>query len=131
MRDGKRAVGLLALLVALPAWASDMAELGLLLVLPPMLVLVIVACIVGGVVRKPTAALVWGVLLLVLAVPAVRMSGLLISSSFHGSELSHEGMFNISALMLLALLASYAWCLWRLFRAFRGRRGTSTGSRPL
>ena len=131
MRDSKQVVGVLAFLLALPAWASDMCELGLVLLLPPAFLLIMIAIIVGAVVRKPMTALIWGVLLLLLAIPGMGAAFRSLDGAFHGQELKHEGMYNISAATLLAQVAVYAWALGRLFMAFiKGPLAAAEGSRP-
>ncbi len=124
MRDSKQVLGVLALLFALPAWASDMCELGMMFFLPPGFLLFIVTWLVGLTVRGPMAAIIWGVLLLACAVPAVGVTLFYLGGSFHGPELRHEEMFGASVITLLALCAMYGWTFPRLVRVLRQPRRT-------
>jgi Na+/H+ antiporter NhaC len=117
MRGSKQAVGVFALLVSSPAWASDMCELGALVFLPPVFLCAVVAFFVGLVVRGRTATLVWKWLLGLCAIPVFGLAAISMGGAYHGSELRHVGMFNASAWALGVLLAAYVWCFWRLLSA--------------
>lgn len=131
MRDSKQLLGVLAFLTALPAWASDMCEIGMVFLIPPALLMMVVTWFVGLTVRKPTAAIIWGVLLLLCAVPAVGGTVISMGGAFHGEELKHEGMFNASAIVLLMLLAMYAWSYARLYAVIRQPRNPRVDSQPV
>ncbi|MCY1018836.1 hypothetical protein [Pyxidicoccus sp. MSG2] len=116
MRGMKQAVGVLALLVAFPAWASDMCELGALVFLPPVFLCAVIAFFVGLVVRGSTAALVWMLILGLCAIPTFGLAAISVGGAYHGSELRHVTMFNVSAWAMVTLVAAYVWCFWRLLR---------------
>jgi hypothetical protein len=115
--SGKRMLSACVLLLALPAWASDMCPLGMFLLLPPVFVLAGVSFLAGWLVRSRTPALVWKVLLGVLALPALGALLLNFGGAYHGEELRHGEMIASSVLAFALLLSSYLWTFSRLARA--------------
>ncbi len=104
------------LLLALPAWASDMCPMGAFILLPPVVLLTLVSFVAGWLVRGLTAARVWQVLLGVLALPALGALLFNLEGAYHGEELKHGEMIVSSALVFTLLLGSYLWAFSRLAR---------------
>lgn len=118
-RDAVRALGAAVLLLALPAWASDMCPIGSVFLLPPAFLVAFAGLLAGLWVRGRTAAVVWGALLGVLALPGFGAALLNLSGAYHGPELAHPNMLTASAVTLAVLLASYVWAFQRLLSVSR------------
>jgi FtsH-binding integral membrane protein len=120
MRDSKCLVGVLAFLAAMPAWASDMCEMGALMFLPPVFLGALIAFLIGLLVSRPSTARVCLGLLFVGAFPMAGLLFLCINGAFHGTELRHEGMFHWSLGALATLVAAYVSAYGRLRPRLRG-----------
>jgi hypothetical protein len=104
------------LLSPVAAWASDMCELGAFLVVPPSLLVMGVALLVGAVVESRTAAGIWLVVLGAAALPAFLFTFTLFGNSFHDSRVAHPGLLAIACGQAIALVLVLNWTRTRLVR---------------